>query len=145
MALDTIFVAVISALFGAGGISAISRARGQNRADASSVLNSSQVAFNQALAQRVKDLEATDKARDESDAIRNAQYDEMIRLVARLGAENQIKDAKLEMKDETIARQVDQITTLGLKVDMLERHNTQLTARVATLERQIEGGHHVAS
>lgn len=120
------------------------RARSQNRTDASTSLNAGQVAFNQALAQRVRDLEKAAEDDRAADAVRDAQYDEMIRLTARLGAENQIKDAQIEMKNETIARQVDQITSLGLKVEMLERHNQELTVRVATLERQIDGGAHVS-
>lgn len=144
MPLDTIAIAIISALFGAGGISAITRARGQNKTDASATLNTGQIAFNQQLIQRINDLEAQASAREASDKIRDAQYDEMIRLTARLGAENQIKDAQIVAREETIERQNRQIESLEKKVNMLERREQELTTRVAVLERQIEGGAHVA-
>lgn len=145
MPLETVAIAIISALFGAGGVSAITRARGQNRTDASTSLNAGQIAFNQQLIQRINDLEAAAMVRETSDKIRDVQYDEMIRLTARLGAENQIKDAQIVARDETIARQNGQIESLEKKVNMLERREQELTTRVGVLERQIEGGAHVAS
>jgi FtsZ-binding cell division protein ZapB len=140
MPLDTIAIAIISALFGAGGISAIARARGQNRTDATTALNTGQVAFNQQLAKRVNDLESALDKRDAADEIRDAQYDKMIEINARLGATLQIKDAQLEIKDNQIATQINTITKMGLELEELKRDNRQLSARVATLERQIEGG-----
>lgn len=141
MTLNDLILAGISALFGGGGGAALMRARGQNRTDAATALNSGQIAFNQALAQRVKDLEAADAARDAADQIRTDQYQAMAKMNAQLGASLQIKDAQLEIRDDTIAKQINMITGLNLRIDLLERENKALSERVTQLERQIEGHH----
>lgn len=142
MPFETAVTAIISALLSAGGVSAIMRTRGQNKTDATAALNSGQVAFNTALAQRVKDLEAANERQAAAQAIQDERYDKMIEANAQLGASAMIKDNIIQTRDETIARQVSQLTALGLELDELKRDNKDLSHRVAVLETQAEGRIH---